>query len=514
MTLLLLVLGCASRIVQPTVPTAQLPAGRLVIAHTNDLHAHYLPERAEWRADEATLGGFVAIDSWVRGLEQQFGADNVLYLDGGDVLTGTPLMELEPRGVAGGAMLELFDSVGVDGFVLGNHEFDRAFDHTAAWVAQSRVPALTANVRQPCGPDPLACPPAFDNTQPWHIYQVNGVTVGVFGLTTSGLGHLTDPDTMSRLALVDHDSAARAAVAELEPQVDLVVALTHIGLENDRALAEAVDGIDLIVGGHSHTRMEAAEKIDDTWIVQAASYGRILGVAELAVADGVITDFDWRPEELRLDALPLPPRDELVAQVQGYQAELERRFSVAVSDAAQTLPRGGGGETPLGRWASDVVRIAAQADVGIYNAGGIRSDLVAGPVTVGSLYDIFPFSNEVVWFELTGDELLGIMLNAASAEISDNRGTPQLSGLRFEWRLRLGAPEIVQATVGGQPLDLSRTYKVATNSFVAAQWQRNLGVDPGEVFGTGGTVLEAAIALGSQGPIADPADRRSVRVDP
>lgn len=506
-----LLVACGPKAPPAGVQPGDLASGRIILAHTNDLHAHYEPERADWRDDEAELGGMAAIDSWLRALDIRYGDDAVLYLDAGDVLTGTPLMELDPRGVAGGGMLELFEALGTDGWVLGNHEFDRGFDHAAAFVAQSKVPVLSANLRRPCPSQPLDCPVAIDGTVPWRIYEVNGLRVGVFGLTTSGLSHLTDAATMERITVVDHATAARAAVAALEPQVDLVVALTHIGLDSDRLLAAQVDGIDLIVGGHSHTRMRQAEQVEGTWIVQAGSYGRLLGIVDLAVQDGTITDFQWTLQELALDQLPLPPRAEVQKLVDGYSSELERRFSKKVGTAPETLVRGSG-ETPMGRFASDVVREAADADVGIYNAGGIRSEIAQGDVTVGDLYTVFPFSNEVVWFELTGEQLISVLLSNAMAEVEDNRGALQLSGVRYEWRLRMGAPEVLSVQVGGAPLEVDRSYRVATNSFVASQWQRNLGVQPGEVHGVGKTVLEAAVERAGRQGVLDAGDRRSVRV--
>ncbi len=513
MTLLLTLLACAKP-APTTGATVPLPPGQLILAHTNDLHAHYLPERAEWRADQADLGGAVAIEAWVRSLTQAHGDDGVLYLDAGDLLTGTPLMELDERGVTGGAMHALIERMGVDGWALGNHEFDRGYEHTRAFIEAGEIPTLSANLRTPCGADdPMDCPVAFDGVEPWHIYDVNGLKVGVFGLTTSGLGHLTDADTMSRLQVVGHADAARVAVAALEPQVDVVVALTHIGIDWDRALAEEVDGIDLIVGGHSHTRMEEAERVDDTWIVQAGCYGRILGIAELTVDQGSITDLRWTPQELDLDTLPVEPDPELVDVVEGFSDALERRFSEQVGEAPATLTRLGGGETPLGRWAADVVRVAADADVGVYNAGGIRSELLAGEITLGDLYDIFPFGNQVVTFELTGEEIVALLLNTASAVVADNRGMPQLSGVHFQWRLHLGAPELVSAEVDGAPIDLSKSYTVATNSFVADQWQRNLGVDPGEVSALPMRVLDAARAHAAEGPVTDPGDARAVQIE-
>ena len=511
MTLLLLLLSCVHPVpVGSAVVSGHLPPGHIIIAHTNDIHAHYLPEPASWLPDQPSLGGFVALDAWVRSLEEADGPDAVLFLDAGDQLTGTPLMELEERGVHGGAMATLTALVGVDGWVLGNHEFDRGFGAISAYVAADAVPAMSANLRAPCpATDPMDCPEAVPGTQPWKIYTVNGLKVGVFGLTTAGLESLANAQTMSHLRVVSHADAAREMVAVLEPQVDLVVALTHIGIEDDEELAREVPGIDLIVGGHSHTRMDRPEHIGDSWIVQAGCYGRLLGIADLTVADGRITDLQWRAQALDPAHLPLPPRPEVQTLVDSYKARVDQRFSESLGAIATTLTRDHDAESPLGRWAADVVREAAEADVGVYNAGGLRADLRAGPLTVGSLYEVFPFGNRVVRFELSGADLATIMLSTAEAELHHDKGVLQWSGVCFTWRQVLDVPQLVHVQIGAEPLDPDRRYTLATNSFVAAQWRRNLGgIQPREVVDAGMTVLQAAIARARSQAVSPPTDQR------
>lgn len=517
--LILLALACAPRegasgrasTRQP--PAGKAAAGTLILAHTNDIHSHFRPYRAEWREDEAPLGGMVAIDARVRGLKRQFGEEAVLFLDGGDVLTGTPLMELEVEGVRGGGMAVLFEALGMDAWVLGNHELDRGYDHAQSFISLSRSPVLSANVRAPCGDDALSCEPGFEGVSPWTTFEVNGIRVGVFGLTTASLPHLADEATMARLRVVDHAAAARHAVAALEPQVDLVVALTHIGLDSDRELARAVPGIDLIVGGHSHTRMEAAEKVGESWIVQAGSYGRLLGVAEVEVRDGAISSLDWTLEELDPVQLAMPPNMELQGLVDRYHGELEERFSRPMGEAAVTLARSPGPLSPLGLWAAESLRQAAGTDIGLTNSGGLRADIVKGPQTVGSLYEVFPFSNAVVVFEVEGTVLLDLMMRMAGGIIEGNRSVPQVAGLSFDWRTRMGAPEIVRATVAGAPLDLSRRYRIATNSFVAAQWKRNLGFRPEDVETLEQTELDACLARAAREGIQPPGPSPIRKVD-
>ncbi|MDP6935003.1 MAG: bifunctional UDP-sugar hydrolase/5'-nucleotidase, partial [Myxococcota bacterium] len=372
---LLSVLGCRS----PRVSTDS-PEGTLWIAHTNDQHTHYLPTRAPWIQGEPDIGGVVALEAYLRALRQGPGAGPVLYLDGGDLLTGTPLMDLEVRGVRGGAMLEFLEFEECDAWVLGNHEFDMGFDNAAAMVAASEVPVLSANVKA-AGGGP-AFPELLDST----TLSAGGMTVGVFGLTTPSLDHLVGPDDFSRLSMVPWLDAARRQVELLEEQVDIVVALTHIGIDADRMLAREVPGIDLVVGGHSHTALQQPVQEGSTWIVQAGSYVRQLGVLQLRVEDGEIVDLQGDLVDL-VAPLPIAPDPELVSLVDHYTAELDRTYDRVVGEVRHTMTRDRESESPLGRWAADVVREALGADIGIYNSGGIRSDLEEGPLTYRDLYE-------------------------------------------------------------------------------------------------------------------------------
>ena len=132
----LLVLAACQPKTQPPVSIAP-EAGHLVIAHTNDLHAHFDANRADWISGSPNIGGFAEIAGHVADLHETKGDQHVLYLDGGDVMTGTPLMEFEARGVRGGAMLEFMEAAGMDAWVLGNHEFDIDFEHVSQLVAAS-----------------------------------------------------------------------------------------------------------------------------------------------------------------------------------------------------------------------------------------------------------------------------------------------------------------------------------------------------------------------------------------
>ncbi len=490
-------------------PTAPLGPTEIVIAHTNDLHAHFRPSAAPWLPGSPEIGGFRAIDAWIDALERVHGKDRVLYFDAGDLLTGTPLMEYRVRGSDGGAMLDFLEATGCDAWALGNHELDRGWENTAALVSSSRVPVLSANVR--AAGDPGA--PGFPGLRPSIILQVEDLRIGVFGLTTEKLEGLASPETMARLDLRSAIESAREQVEILEPDVDLVVALTHNGVEEDRRLAAAVEGIDLIVGGHSHSSLTEPEEVAGTLIVQAGSHARQLGLLRGRLDDGRIKDVSYTLVDLDPIALPGPASPDVIALVDQWSARIDDKYRSPIGEAPVALSRRDqNGETELGRWASDVVRIAAKADVGIYNGGGIRADLPAGVLNLNHLYEVFPFDNEVVVFEARGDEIVGLLIENVMQRNKGWGGILVYSGLQWGWTRRMDVPELVDVRVGGEPLDPSRTYTVATNSYVAEQWAKFLNFEPRNLKGVGTTVRMAAEELVRTGPVLTPTQARGSRI--
>ncbi len=505
---LLVLAACTPRIPQaPAATAAVAPApGRLLLAHTNDLHSHFRPSPAPWLPGSPEIGGFAALDAHLGALRATHTEDAVLWLDGGDLLTGTPLMEYEVHGAWGGAMVDFLGAAGVDAWVLGNHELDRGWDNAAKLVAASPAPVLSANVRAADGVNP-----GFPGMKRHVVLEANGVRVGVFGLTTPGLHRLASADTMARLKVEDLAEVAAEEVAALEPEVDLVVALTHVGVESDRVLAQTVPGIDLIVGGHSHSSLVAPERIGETWVVQAGSYARQLGVLDLSVDGGRVTRLDGRLVDLLPDDLPGPVSPDTRALVDRWSDELDARFLAPAGEATARLDKSGGDDTPIGRWAADMVRSEAGTDIGLYNRGGLRADIAAGPLTVLDLYEVFPFRNELVTFEATGTQLVGMALRGLHMLQAKQYQPLEFSGLRITWREHLGAPELVSLEVGGAPVVADRVYTVATNSYVAEQWEHHLSFEPTNLRATGLVILEAAEASVRKGPVTPPPDPRVIR---
>ena len=159
------------------------------------------------------------------------------------------------------------------------------------------------------------------------------------------------------------------------------------------------------------------------------------------------------------------------------------------------------------------MKTVGKTDIGIYNPGGLRADLVSGPLTRGSLYEVFPFANDVVRFDVKGAQLVGLLLKNARAMAEGGHPVMQLAGVRATWRMRAGVPELVEARVGEKRLDPDSTYTASTNSFVAERWSFNLGFQPINLESLKVTVFEGAMQLAKDGPIVPPPNPRMVRLD-
>lgn len=254
---------------------------KLTILHTNDTHAHL--------ENEAKL---------VTAIKQQLdGKENFLLLHAGDVFSGT-LFFNKYEGLAD---LKFMNMLGYHAMTIGNHEFDNGPKALANFVKEAKFPVLSANIdfSKENELSSLASTTIGENASdfagkifPAVILDVHGEKVGVFGLTTVETEFISNPG--KNIKFNDVVSTAKATVKSLEEKgVNKIIALTHIGYSDDIKLAEAVDGIDIIVGGHSHTVVNEPVKVKNTYVVQAGEYAQYLGRVDISFnKEGVVTQFN------------------------------------------------------------------------------------------------------------------------------------------------------------------------------------------------------------------------------
>ncbi len=474
-------------------------SGSLVLLHTNDIHAHYLPTPAKWIDGAPAIGGFADLGAYLETVRGE-GSD-VLLLDAGDILSGTPLSELEADGLPGGEMFGFMGDWAYDAMAIGNHEFDRGYDHIAALVGASPVPVLAANLAGPDGG------PAMSGLEPSRVFERGGVRVGVIGVTTPDLQRLVSAETWSRIVLLDEVEAVREQAERLDPETDLLVLLSHAGIETDRWLAAQLPQIDLIVGGHSHSATTKPEQHGSTWVVQAGSYARSVGRLDITVQGDAIVDIAGRLVNLQPQPDWAPAQPAVLERLERVTAAVDAVYGRVVGSAVTPIARETYQQGTLGQWITSLMLEATAADVAFYNTGGLRADLPEGELTFADLYQVLPFGNAPVTFEMTGAELMRIVERNAFSEATRETSSLQCAGLDWSWRPVDGDQEIVSATVAGAPVELQASYTVATNSYVASHIGEILDLPEREIQPHDDTIISLLERALAAGPLQPPAAR-------
>lgn len=475
---------------QPTTPEEE--AFELSILHVNDTHAHV----------EAFPQLMTAVN------EARASRENSLLLHAGDVFSGT----LYFNEFFGQADLEFMNAMNFDAMTFGNHEFDLGGSdegHKALteFVKGAKFPMITANID--FSKDPLFAGMFSDSyavtTEQGKIYngiikEIDGEKVGIFGLTTEETEILSSPGS---IAFENYIEEANKAVAALEAQgVNKIIALTHIGyndnakVDNDLLLAKNVEGIDIIVGGHSHTKLDGPDIVntntigeakDATLIVQANEYGKFLGTLDVSFdKNGVVTEYDGQlieiakvtadeaglkmlePYKKRVDEVSNQEIGiELEAPLENPRSNEEDLFSVRAN------------ETILGNLITDAMLIKSQkytdkeVVMALQNGGGIREAIPAGKVTVGQVITVLPNGNTLSLMDVTGAELKAAFELAVENAPKEKGGFLQVSGGRVTYDSskpageRIVSVELLNEDGTSTALEDGKTYTVATNAFTA-----------------------------------------------
>ncbi len=439
----------------------------LTIMHTNDTHAHHDPES---NGD----GGAAREATVVQQIRSE--VENSILLDGGDRFTGT-LYHIVYRGED---QVAIMNALGYDAMTLGNHEFDDGDETLAAFVGGVNFPVVTANVDFSESPDLAGL------IDPYTILDVNGEQVGIIGLVTPESDILSSPGD-ELVFNNDLIGVTQQYVDELTAQgVNKIILVTHIGIDADQIVAQGVSGVDVVVGGHTHTLLgnaytsaageypivlESASG-EPVLVVQAGTATVYLGRLDVTFdSAGVLSD--WGGDTILLSRY-IPQDPEVADIIAGLAAPIEELRNQPVGEAGVFLVGDRSvcrvEECNLGNLIADAIREETGADIAFQNGGGIRADIDEGEITLGEVLTVLPFGNLISTLELTGADVLATLENSVS-QVEDVAGRfLQVSGMRFTWDSSAEpGSRIVSAEVWQDgayvPLDPEAIYSVAINDF-------------------------------------------------
>ncbi len=475
----------AGRTAPGVAALASLPPNAFQILHTNDIHGHLDATTAGRTVEQggmALLGGMIQ-------LQRSRAPTRTLTLDAGDALSGTLIAAMDH----GASMTKAMSLIGYDAQTIGNHDLDWGQQELAKRAAEASFPFLAANVVESA----TGRPPAW--ATPYIVKDLGIARVGIIGLTYPSASIIKATSTKGLVFLPGIESVRRY-LPEVRRRADVVVVLSHLGIEGgtsriaggDTALAGAVPGIDLIIGGHDHITLTTPRSVGPTMIFQAGAYGRELGRVEVTVDPATRHVASVRTSNVILAvttgaAAPLASVAALVAQ---RRADADKYGKRVVGTASATFAADRDMNNALGELVADALldygrREGWRSDLAFYNAAGIRASIPRGDVTYERLAEVLPFQDTVVSVDLTGAQLREVFEGMAGAA-----GRLFVSGATLAYRssARVG-DRVARATIAGQPLDPGRVYHVATVDYLQG------GGDGHTVFTQGSNVIYGDVDL-------------------
>ncbi len=426
---------------------------KITFLHVNDVY-EISPKRGQ--------GGFAELMTLLKA--ERAAAQHSITTFGGDLISPSVMSGL----TKGTQMIELMNAIGMDVAAPGNHEFDFGPDIARQRIGEAKFPWLGTNV---LGRDGKPAAGMIDV----HTVKAGEFTVGFFGLLAPETDTLSSPGPDIRFAPAVE--TATAAVKKLQDAgADVIVALTHLDMATDIALAREVEGIHAILGGHDHDPI--VWRAGTVPILKAGYDAHHLGALDLSV--------EWveRRGRKTLQVVPawrltstagVVPDPDIQAIVDKHNAKLDADLNVPVGktsvilDSQRASVRSG--ETNFGNLIADAMRKAVRADIAITNGGGIRGDRTYEAGSVLTRKDVLtelPFGNVTVLLELSGADVLAALENGVSQVEKGAGRFPQVSGLSFVYD-PAAAPgsRVVEVEVGGKALDRAKSYRVATNDYMA-----------------------------------------------
>ena len=461
----------------------------LPILHINDWHSRIESNNkyestcsAEEESKDECIGGAARLVTAIAERRKALEGQNVLLLNGGDNFQGS----LFYATYKGAVEAEFLNQMKFDAMTVGNHEFDDGEDALVPFLEKVQFPVLSANVH------PNAQSKVGDRIKPSIVLEVGGQKIGIVGAVTNDTPEVAAPGP--NIAIEDDIKTITAEVEKLKAEgVNKIIALTHVGYPRDKEMIARIPGVDVVVGGHSHSLLSNSDpKAEGPYptmvdnpegykvpVTQAASYSKYLGEFKVVFDDnGIVKEASGDP--LYLDA-KIKPDEAVLARIKELGVPIEELKAKQVSETTADIDGSREScrarECEMGNLIADAVldRVKGQGvQIVFQNGGGIRASIGKGAVTMGDVLTVLPFQNTVATFQLSGKDIAD-SIEAGLSEIEEGKGKfPQVAGLKYSFdksvaanQGRLKSVEVMEDGAW-KPLDPAKMYGVAANDFVRA----------------------------------------------
>ena len=386
---------------------------KITILHSNDIHGDFI---SEVKAGEGKLlGGLARLSGYINKVRSE--EENVLYVISGDMVQGS-LIDAEYKGIS---TMEIMNYLSPDVVALGNHEFDYGLPHLLFLEKMANFPIVNANLYIKNYHKRLM--------SPHHIIKKAGLDILFTGIITEKImdSLKLDPLIGSFVSLEEASSEiGKICDAYKQDDIDLTILLTHIGLDSDIALAKLLDpkwGVDLIIGGHSHSFLEKPEVVNNIIIAQAGNGTDQIGRFDLIVDDDTnkIIDYTWKLLPINEDLCP--PDKVLQKFIESFRDVVDKKYSVVLTHFQNELTHPSREiETSLGNLTADILANSFNVDVALVGSGSIRSKSLGPVVTLKDLLTCFPYDDYLCKHQINGKQLKNIFSHIMKNENRTGEG--------------------------------------------------------------------------------------------
>ncbi|SDL15520.1 5'-nucleotidase [Maridesulfovibrio ferrireducens] len=462
----------------------------LVLLTTSGLNGQLIPASEKEELNNGnmlrTFGGFARIQTVFESYREKFPGETITIATGDDLL-GESIQEDQGKIVFGAMNL-----MGFDVSTLGNHEFDRGSNFLAKCLTNKKFPTVVSNLE--INPSNRL----LKHVKPYTVIERNLVRVGFMGLILPNLKMISNPGTATAVKsnLIE---IARSTALKLkkEEQANIIVLLSHLSIEDQKTILEAVPEIDIICGGQSHKDILPGQELiardapTPGIMVQCGARGRFVGVLKLQIEDGYINKHDWTIIPVTASISPNKKTfDFIQANINGLQSPTVLATSTQPLNTEVKVIRIQ--DVPVGKLVSSILQDKFKTDVAFQNSGGIRGDKIipAGPIKANDVDTMFPFGNTVTIIKVTGETLKQVLERSVHKLPESSGGYLQTSGVKYTLDLK-GTPQEITVTEQGKPIGIrtkgsrisnikitdksgkyipvekDKMYSVATNSFLA-----------------------------------------------
>lgn len=453
---------------------------KLTILHTNDIHSRIESINkfdstcdAEGEAEGSCFGGMARVKTAMDSIRSELADENVIVLDAGDPFQGS----LFYTTYKGKAEAEFMEGVGYDVMAVGNHEFDDGPSALADFIEAVSFPVISGNL------DLTGEALLKDKVQDHVILEVGGRKIGIISALATDTVETSSPG--DGVVFQDEIESLTADAESLKNEgVGIVIALTHVGLAKDLQIAEAVPDIDVVIGGHSHTKMlndgesqPYPAMVDGRPVAQAYAYSKYIGRLTVTFDDtGNVIAASGDPILLDASVKPDPDMAARISEMAKPIEEVKKRV-VASANASIEGDRAvcRTGECSMGNLVADAMldRVKDQGiSIALQNSGGLRASIDEGEVTMGEVLAVLPFQNTISTFFVSGQTVIDALENGVS-QVEEVKGRfPQVAGLKFEWDATVAPNEgrikevLVREGDSWVPIDPGKVYGLVSNNYI------------------------------------------------